>query len=217
MKEFLFLKQELGIRRQENNKRMTNKTIILASGSPRRSELLKQAGFHFKVEPSQIEEVSQEKEPGKMVEELSRIKALDIAARHQGEEVLVIGSDTLVFYEEYVLGKPSDEADAYEMINKIQGKEHFVYTGVTFVELSDGRQRVFSFHEKTKVQVAAMDKDEILTYIATKEPMDKAGAYAIQGLFAPYIKGISGAFSTVVGFPIERVVEELEKRGIVSE
>ena len=196
---------------------MITMKIILASGSPRRKELLKQAGFDFEVEPSLIDEISQQKEPGKIVEELSRIKALDIAGRHIDEDVLIIGSDTLVFYRDYVLGKPVDEADAYEMIERIQGKEHFVYTGVTLVEQTKSVQKVSSFHEGTKVQVESMTKEQIMAYIATGEPMDKAGAYAIQGLFAPYIKGITGYFSTVVGFPIERVVKELEKRGIISE
>jgi len=191
--------------------------IILASGSPRRKELLKQAGFDFIVEPSQVEELAQQKEPAKMVEELSRIKAQDIADKHLGEEVVIIGSDTLVFYEKHVLGKPVDESDAFRMIQMIQGKHHFVYTGVTLVEQANGIQKVSSFHEGTKVEVVTMTDQQIRAYIATGEPMDKAGSYAIQGLFAPYIKGIEGDFSTVVGFPIERVVKELEKRGIISE
>ena len=184
------------------------KRLILASNSPRRRELLEQIGVEFEVIPSNAEEKVTKQEPSEVVEELSRQKAEDVAAAV--EDGIVLGADTVVCQDGQIMGKPKDEADAKQMLQKLQGEEHSVYTGVTILVKENGAvQHVQTFSQETKVYVYEMTDEEIDRYIATGEPMDKAGAYAIQGFFAQYIKGIVGDYYNVVGLPLAHLMKEM--------
>ena len=181
--------------------------IILASGSPRRREIMEQAGYTFTVEVSQADEnVDLDGlEPGAMVEELSLRKATAVAQAHRGEkeDCKIIGSDTIVVLDGEVLGKPVDEEDAAVMLRKLSGRSHEVYTGVAVITIVGGRTHVTEqFHECTRVRMRDISEEEIAAYIRTGEPMDKAGAYGIQGRAAIFISGIDGDYYNVVGLPI---------------
>ncbi len=182
--------------------------IVLASASPRRKELLEQIGLPFTVEVSNVEEVITKTAPQEVVMELSAQKAMDVK-KYQKEDCIVIGADTIVVYDGgkggSILGKPKSEEEAFEMLNHLQGNVHQVYTGVT---LCFGEE-VKSFYECTKVHVYQMTEEQIWNYIKTGEPMDKAGAYGIQGRFAAFVKGIEGDYNNVVGLPVGRVYQEL--------
>ena len=186
------------------------KRLILASNSPRRRELLEQIGVEFEVIPSNAEEKVTKQEPSEVVEELSRQKAEDVAAAV--EDGIVLGADTVVCQDGQIMGKPKDEADAKQMLQKLQGEEHSVYTGVTILVKENGAvQHVQTFSQETKVYVYEMTDEEIDRYIATGEPMDKAGAYGIQGRFAAYVDGIEGDYNNVVGLPVSAVWQELKE------
>ena len=188
--------------------------IILASGSPRRKEILEQVGINFQVMPSKKEEQLISREPEVMVSELARMKARDIAEQLQ-ENVIVIGADTIVANAGKILGKPKDELDAVDMIMNLQGHSHNVYTGVCIIiKDGTGALQIEEFVECTKVHVSELTKEQAMDYILSGEPMDKAGAYAIQGRFAKYIRGIEGDYYNVVGFPIARFCEEMENLGV---
>ncbi|MEE1247815.1 MAG: Maf family protein [Lachnospiraceae bacterium] len=187
--------------------------IILASASPRRKELLEQIGVKFLVEPAKGEEKITKKLPGDVVKELALQKAREVA-KDKEEPVLVIGADTVVAYEDQILGKPKDEKDACRMLSMLQGKAHEVYTGVAFIISNSGETKEIVFAEKTKVFVYPMTTKEILSYVATKEPMDKAGAYGIQGKFAAFIEKIEGDYNNVVGLPVAGIYQKLLELGI---
>mgnify|MGYP000277956165 FL=1 len=189
--------------------------IILASASPRRRELLEQGGIPFTVIPSQAEEKITTEQPGQVVEELSYLKCSDIYEKSLGD-VLVIGADTVVASEGKILGKPSSQKDAVKMLQSLQGREHEVYTGVTIMAREGNENRKKTFHEKTKVVFYPMSDEEIRSYVNTGEPMDKAGAYGIQGKSAVFIKKISGDYNNVVGLPLARLYQELKNMGIES-
>ncbi|MBO5291989.1 MAG: septum formation protein Maf [Lachnospiraceae bacterium] len=191
------------------------KKMILASGSPRRKELLTQIGFAFDVIPSTKEEVRSSKVPEELVQELSYQKAMDVAACTE-EGRLVIGADTLVACEGQIMGKPEDKEQAAEMLRALSGNTHQVYTGVTVVMREGEDFEYFTFFEKTDVYVYELSEREIQDYIRTGEPMDKAGSYGIQGAFARYIKGICGDYNNVVGLPVARLYQELKKRGLAE-
>lgn len=183
--------------------------IILASASPRRKELLAQMGLSFSCMPSQKEEQISSDAPNQAVMELAFQKAWDIFQQTEGE-VLVIGADTLVVCQGQILGKPKSEKEAFQMLSLLQGGSHLVYTGVALLYRNIKKELVKKiFEEHTTVRMYPMTEAEIDAYIATKEPMDKAGAYAIQGKGAVYIQGIDGEYNTVVGLPIARVYQEL--------
>ncbi len=187
--------------------------FVLASGSPRRKELLSQVGIRYEVIKSDIEEITNSKAPEAVVMDLSGDKARDVYSRlsvYKGTCNVVIGADTIVWCNGKILGKPADKAQAHEMLTLLSGQTHSVYTGVTVI--TDESQ--FSFYEKTDVNVYEMTETEIDSYIESGEPMDKAGAYGIQGRFAAYIKGINGDYNNVVGLPIGRLCQELKKRHI---
>ncbi len=205
--------------------------IILASGSPRRKELLEQIGLEFEICPAKGEEIITTTVPGEAVLELSRQKAEEVAGgilsylehglpsrimgEAKGQDILVIGADTVVAYADKILGKPKDEEDAEKMLTLLSGNTHSVYTGVTCVFISsDGKTGEHSFYEKTDVTMCPMSREQILRYIATQEPMDKAGAYAIQGKCAVYVKKIDGDYNNVVGLPVGRLYQELLSLGI---
>jgi len=188
------------------------KKLILASASPRRKEILEQMGLVFSVLPSCAEEVITSTNPEDVVKELSLQKAREVAELTE-EPALVIGSDTVVASNVEIMGKPVDEADAFRMLKHLQGATHMVYTGVSVIDTST-KEVLVHFAEGTEVSMYPMTDEWIRAYIATKEPMDKAGAYAIQGGCAPYIRGIHGEYSNVVGFPAARFYQELLKQGI---
>ena len=200
--------------------------IILASASPRRKELLEQIGLTFAVCPAKGEEIVRATEPSEVVRELASQKAQEIASmvKSYGEshaqwmtpqDIMVIGADTIVACAGKILGKPKDEADAFRMLSLLSGNTHAVYTGVCLVFLGDsGRAGQITFHERTNVQMRPMDEDEIRRYIATGEPMDKAGAYGIQGKCAIFIDKIDGDYNNVVGLSVAAIYRELKKLGI---
>lgn len=193
--------------------------IYLASASPRRKELLRQVGISFKVVPSDVEEKTTKERPDEVVEELSYQKAVDVCGRLSAEgkeDFVVIGADTVVSVWGKILGKPEDKADAARMLKELQGGSHQVYTGVTIAwKYKDMSPMYATFFECTDVTMYAMTDEEIKTYVDSGEPMDKAGAYAIQGLCAAHIQGICGDYNNVVGLPVGRLSQELKKRGLL--
>lgn len=191
--------------------------MILASASPRRRELLSQIGIEYEVKPSQKEEVITKTIPTEIVQELAYQKAMDIAMQlEQTEEsIIVLGADTIVAQGNCIMGKPTDDADACRMLSMLQGKTHQVYTGVCLAVVQNGTVETSVFTECTDVHMYPMSECEIAAYVATGEPRDKAGAYAIQGGCAAFIKGISGDYNNVVGLPVARVYQELKQRGLL--
>lgn len=216
--------------------------IILASGSPRRKELLAQAGYDFVIEVSDADENIQADSPGTLVEELSHRKAGAVAKQHMagesgtachaadyadgaaikttgagaavpGQEMYtIIGADTVVAVDGRVLGKPDGEEGAVEMLRSLSGRTHQVYTGVSLLLLVDGRLAAEEkFHVCTDVTMRKMSDEEIRWYVSTGEPMDKAGAYGIQGKAAVFISGIHGDYYNVVGLPLCETVSRLRR------
>ena len=214
-----------------------NKKIILASASPRRRELLTQIGLDFDVVVSETEEKITSTEPAKVVEELSAQKAEAVWEKLAGSDacqvpdhsadrtqegcdvcnpeqksitdIIVLGADTVVASDGKILGKPADTEAAVAMLTMLQGRGHEVYTGVTILYEENGERKTLTFHEKTTVHFYPMTDAQIREYVATGDPMDKAGAYGIQGLCARYISGIVGDYNNVVGLPVGRVSQEL--------
>lgn len=199
------------------------KTIILASASPRRKELLSQIGLYPQIIPSAIEEKITDTAPEEVVMSLAMQKAEDVAQKviSQGrqEGAAVIGADTVVAINGTILGKPKDKNDAARMIKMLQGQTHQVYTGVSIFAWDNGMEKTASFFEETHVTVYPMDEREIDRYVSSGEPNDKAGAYGIQGLFAAHIKKIDGDYNNVVGLPAGRVYQELKslEKGLQKE
>ena len=200
--------------------------IILASASPRRRELLVQIDVEFEVRVSDKEEIYHSCKPEEIVKELALMKAENVAAdlaeetRAAGEgngelrNVVVIGADTVVVLDGQILGKPKDEEDAADMLSRLQGRAHEVYTGTAILDYDEeGRRSVVNQAVRTEVHVHAMEEAEIRRYIATGEPMDKAGAYGIQGRFAAFIDRIEGDYYNVVGLPVSSMYQELKKAG----
>ena len=235
--------------------------VILASQSPRRQELLKHIYKYFEIVPSNASEDINEANPSKLVERLSLIKAEEVYSRVQDEDemvpeltgmkrlskmfkssklndtdnLLVIGADTIVVLDGEILGKPKDEEDAVNMLKRLQGRAHEVYTGVTVIRnvdddedetggsgAGDSAETIqeegsetsiinITFHEKTVVHIAEMTDDEIKKYVETGDPLDKAGSYGIQTVFMKYVSGIEGDYNNVVGLPVARLYAELKK------
>lgn len=193
------------------------KKMILASASPRRRELLSQIGLEFEVMPGQGEEIITRTKPEEIVVELAEGKAKEVFDAKAGtmEESVVIGADTIVVHHGQIMGKPADRADAEAMLTRLCGDTHQVYTGVAFFWKEQDSIRKYSFYERTNVSVYPADREEIQAYVATKEPMDKAGAYGIQGRFAAWIQRIEGDYNNVVGLPVGRVYQELKARNLL--
>ena len=190
--------------------------IILASASPRRKELLGLLRVEFKIQPAVGEEVLTTTNPSDAVKELSAQKAGEIA-EHAVGHVLIIGADTVVSQDGEILGKPVSEQDAFDMIKKLQGNTHSVFTGVTVLEKTEeqeGYLRSITFAEETKVVVAPMSDKQIWDYVNLGESMDKAGAYGIQGIFGAFVERIDGDYNNVVGLPVSRLYRELYAAGI---
>ena len=179
--------------------------IILASASPRRSWLMTLAGFRFDVICADIDEIVPEKAlPQEVVMSLALQKAQAVAKDHR--KSAVVGSDTVVALDGKILGKPRSEKEAAEMLRSLSGRIHKVFTGVAIV----CGEKVTSFFEETEVEFYPLTDQEILDYVATGEPMDKAGAYGIQGRGAVLVKRINGDYFNVMGLPISKVYRELK-------
>lgn len=191
--------------------------IVLASASPRRKELMEQfCGKDLVIFPAEGEEVvSDNVGPGETVEALARGKAREVAGRLRAEglgdrEDIVIGADTIVWHEGRIFGKPHSREEAAAMLRSLSGCTHEVYTGVSLIY----GDRELTEHEKTAVTFRVMTEKEILDYIATGEPMDKAGAYGAQGLGALFVSSIEGDFFNVMGLPLCRLGLMLKKTGV---
>ena len=210
-----------------------NMKIILASASPRRRELLAQIGLEFEVRVSNVEEHITSRIPGKIVQQLAQQKAhavfdemlaeeirgnLQCGKRMPREACLIIGADTVVSFEDEILGKPTSKDEAEAMLNMLSGKTHQVYTGVAMIyypgyqeDGESGNVECKSFFEQTDVTFYSMRQEEIEEYISTGDCMDKAGAYGIQGFCARYIQGIKGDYNNVVGLPVGRLYQEIKE------
>lgn len=189
--------------------------IILASASDRRKDILTQVGINYEVMPSSIDEDAiQADTPASLVEALSAAKAEAVAERLT-KDFVIIGADTVVVKDNSILGKPSDKEEAAKMLRMLQGNRHEVYTGVTLIYVSpEGKGLIDTFHVRTIVDMIPMTTDQIDAYIKTGEPMDKAGAYGIQGRGAAYIQDIAGDYYNVVGLPVSTVLARLANMGI---
>ena len=191
---------------------MRTKKIILASASPRRRELLAQAGYEFEIQVSHKEETYTSATPDEIVKELALLKAKDIAEQNDAKSMIVIGADTVVAHKGAILGKPKSKDDAFDMIKGFQGDKHQVYTGVAILDYdADGKETVVNHAVKTDVYVNPMTDEEIWNYIESDNVMDKAGSYGIQSGFAVYIEKIEGDYFNVVGLPISYIYEQLKQ------
>ncbi len=181
--------------------------IVLASASPRRSELMELAGIPFSVMPAHInEEVLPGEQPAEHVMRLSREKAQSVAARTGGR--LFIGADTVVVLDDRIMGKPADEREAHEMLSALSGRTHEVITGFTLFDRESGV--CLSRSVRTEVTFRALGEQEIRAYIASGCPMDKAGAYAIQGRAVHFVRSICGSYTNVIGLPMAELYELLQ-------
>ena len=189
----------------------SKRKIILASGSPRRKQLMRMAGLLFTVEPADVPEIIPDGMPAEKESEfLASVKAGYVLSQQdekRRDAVLIVGADTIVLCEGRVLSKPKDKAEAKEMLRFLSGKVHEVYTGVAIVS-EDVNE---TFTSVTKVEFYELTDEEIDWYVSTNEPMDKAGAYGIQGFGCRLVKRIEGDYFTVMGLPIAEVTRRIEK------
>jgi septum formation protein len=189
--------------------------LILASTSPRRAEILRDAGFSFVVVASGVDETPLSGEsPSELVRRLANSKA-EFAAAGIAGHAIVLAADTVVTLDGLIFGKPRSNNDAYHMLEALSGRTHAVITGVTLIRLPDGERRCFV--ESTLVHFAQLPGEEIARYLATEEPHDKAGAYAIQGRAGRYIPRIEGDYFNVVGLPLARVTQALAELGCAED
>lgn len=170
---------------------------------------MEQAGFKFEVIPSTVKETITKTIPSEIVMDLAEQKARDVFRRHKEEDCVVIGADTMVVYRDEILGKPADSAEAYDMLAMLADRTHQVYTGVSLIISKKGRVHTKTFYESTDVTFCPICKEDLRAYVETGAPLDKAGAYGIQGPFAIHVKCINGDYSNVVGLPICRLYQEL--------
>lgn len=185
--------------------------IILASASPRRAQLLNQVGIPFRAVPSLIEEGQPCRPWSQWVQGLSRAKALSVTA---GEGQIVLGADTIVICRDKVLGKPGDKEEAQEMLASLAGTHHEVMTGICLVNYHAAGYETYQDVEITRVHFRSLTADEIKTYAASGEPLDKAGAYGIQGLGALLVEKIEGCYFNVVGLPLVKTMQLLRRCGV---
>ncbi len=185
--------------------------FILASTSPRRTQLLRLVGIEHQVVPPQADETTDvPSQPGPHVKTLAERKALSVCAREPGATVL--GADTIVYHRGEILGKPADFEDACRMVGRLAGSEHEVFTGIALAGPDD--QPVQSAYEVTRVRFRTLDSKHIEAYVGTGEPMDKAGAYGIQGYGATLVESVTGCYFNVMGLPLSLLVRMLETRGL---
>lgn len=190
--------------------------LILASQSPRRKDLLGQAGIRFRVHVPAAPELdapssSKDRSPSAIVKRIAAAKARACAVELKGTDLVILSADTLVFAGGRVLGKPRSENEARSMLGKLSGKTHTVYTGVTCLLVSKGKRTERSIAIATKVQFFPLTKKQIDWYVSTGEPMDKAGAYGAQGHGAALVRAYSGSYTNVVGLPLGESLQLLEK------
>lgn len=187
--------------------------LVLASSSPRRQELLALLGVDFQIKTSEVDEsIAQGTLPGQMVEELARRKASKVAEFYH--DALIIGADTVVVIDGQVLGKPRDANDAKAMLHRINGRAHEVYSGIALVHKKEGNvDRMLTCHRVTKVWMRSMTPHKIDWYVETKEPLDKAGAYGIQGLGSCLVDKIEGCYFNVVGMSLSLLDQMMEELG----
>lgn len=192
-------------------------TIILASASPRRKQILETAGFTFDIIPSDKEEETNCTEPSDVVMNLANQKASDVYTRlrsnddYKDKSILVIGADTIVALDGNIMGKPKDYDEAYNMLKTLSDNTHQVFTGVTIMLNRNGIKETYMFYEKSDVTFYPLKDEEIKNYIDTKDPFDKAGSYGIQGTFAKHVRSITGDYNNIVGLPVARIYQELKK------
>jgi len=188
--------------------------LVLASGSPRRRELLERLGLRFEVKVSDVDETISSSDPLSVVKELSSAKALAVGKTlfTANEETLVLGSDTIVVLGKDILGKPLSREDAISMLKKLSGCAHQVYTGVALLHLPS--QRLHTLATVTDVYFRDLADAEISTYVDTGEPMDKAGAYALQGIASAFVSRVDGCFTNVIGLPVPDTVKLLREHGL---
>ena len=188
--------------------------LVLASQSPRRLELLKFLGLQFDVVPSRIDENSDLKDPAEFVKTLAVEKATDVVdqlkSAHAGHS-LVLGADTIVVLNNEILGKPTSREDAYQMLMRMSGRCHRVFTGVTLIDNESGN--VETRHEMSSVYFRSLDPAEVRCYVKTNEPMDKAGSYALQGTASAFVEKIEGCYTNIIGLPIPLTVKMLRAVG----
>jgi len=185
------------------------KSIILASQSPRRSQLLEQINIPFTVQVSEVEEHidSIEGTPEHKAQQLALMKARDVASKHK--EGIIIGADTIVVLDDSIMGKPSDENEAFLMLKRLNGRQHRVITGLAVIDAATGLTRLD--YEETLVSFKKVSDETIQNYISTGEPFGKAGAYGIQGIGAVLVEKIDGCYSNVVGLPLSKLCSMLEE------
>ncbi len=187
------------------------KTIILASASPRRKELLEKIGLRFEVEPSNYEEdMPSALEPHEFAQKISLEKAKVVASKHKN--AIVIAADTFIIFGGQILGKPHTEKEARKMLETISGKSHSVITGFSIIDT--GTSKTLSKSVETKIYIRKLTLAEIDAYVKSKEPLDKAGAYAIQGLGSVFVEKIEGDYFNVIGLPLSALTEALKEFGI---
>lgn len=189
--------------------------LVLASSSPRRQQLIHLLGLPVEIETSDVEEkVEAEWTPAHTVEQLARMKASAVVEQREARQVqgLVIGADTVVALEDQILGKPTDDTDALRMLRMLQGRAHDVYTGIACMDMVTGT--VLVRHRRTRVWMRQRTDEQLLSYIATGEPRDKAGAYGIQGVGSTMVDRIDGCYFNVVGLSVSLLSEMLESLGI---
>ncbi len=188
------------------------KNIVLASKSPRRQNLLASLGIYFEVVPSTIEEEKEAISPEEMVKINAIKKAKDIAQQRKG---VIIGADTTVVLQGKILGKPRDEADALNTLHSLMGKWHEVFTGCCLIDNTLFPVKEVNFVTRSRVYLERISKEILEAYICTKEPLDKAGSYGIQGIGAFLVKEIQGSYTNVVGLPLSEIVQALERLGAI--
>jgi septum formation protein len=188
------------------------KNIILASKSPRRKELLEKLNLPFEIRVSQVDEDSFKQDlPWKFVEKLAYEKANSVSML-VGDTSLVIGCDTVVVYEDNILGKPKDKGQAADYLRKLSGKKHLVYSGIALLDGSSNNKYIS--HEVTEVYMKELNEEELTYYINTGEPLDKAGAYGIQGIGSIFIEKINGDYYNVMGLPLNKLYKGLSELGV---
>jgi len=187
------------------------KTIILASASPRRKELLEKIGLRFEVEPSNYEEdMPSALEPHEFAKKISLEKAKVVASKHKN--AIVIAADTFIIFGGQILGKPHTEKEARKTLETISGKSHSVITGFSIIDT--GTSKALSKSVETKIYIRKLTLAEINAYVKSKEPLDRAGAYAIQGLGSVFVEKIEGDYFNVIGLPLSALTEALKEFGI---
>ncbi len=188
---------------------LSSNKLILASRSPRRSELLRSLGLDFEVSPSKVDEITDpEQSPEQNATNIARDKARWVARQNPGSYVL--GADTMVVLDQEIIGQPTDEEDAYRILSKLAGKQHRVITGVVLIT---PKTEEYETAVISRVTLKSISENEIRSYIATEEPLDKAGAYAIQGEGSFLVESWEGSWSNIVGLPLEALTDLFEQAG----